>query len=64
MWQAKRRPRKQQNSYREEKQDKGIWLNAEAERKRAEENERNRILSVYETEADIDRQRDQPDRLS
>lgn len=31
---------------------------AEAARIRAEEDERNRILSVYETEADIDRQRD------
>jgi hypothetical protein len=31
---------------------------AEAKRVKAEEDERNRILSVYETEADIDRQRD------
>ena len=31
---------------------------AEAARIKAEEDERNRILSVYETEADIDRQRD------
>jgi hypothetical protein len=33
-------------------------LDAEAARIRAEEDERIRILSVYETEADIDRQRD------
>lgn len=33
-------------------------LAAEAERLRAENDKRNRILSVYETEADIDRQRD------
>ena len=31
---------------------------AEAKIQKAEEDERNRILSVYETEADIDRQRD------
>ena len=33
-------------------------IEAEEKIKRAEQNERNRILSVYETEADIDRQRD------
>jgi len=33
-------------------------MKAKLARERAEEDERNRILSIYETEADIDRQRD------
>ncbi len=40
--------------------EKKAQMSIEAEEKRleAEQNERNRILSVYETESDIDRQRD------
>ncbi len=42
-----------------EKERQGSDLaEAKAARIQAEENERNRILSIYETEADIDRQRD------